>query len=332
MVLLIAIVSATVGCMRQPNLKPFNDGTAYDDAAAPQNGLAAAYPYDRGIRNDPDVIFADDFEQWNADGTQPPKNGWSVRTQPTSSTRVVPGTVLVNDVSGPGRHVLEIACWTEGGRGQVGGLSLKLGNYVNKFEGLGDGYDEIYIRYYIKFDKDYLLERNHGSNLGGRDLEREDARWVGMAGIRDPSQLGYFYSGVQPYGQKGAPFFWLGYYSYHMDKQIAWGENYGEVKRIYLDVGTWHCVERHMRLNSIDPTKSDPALADGLEELWIDGILTNRKEGVRFRRVAHLHITYFSLETYYHHLPLAYGRSNPIKVYYDNVVIARRYIGRIRTN
>jgi len=87
-----------------------------------------------------------------------------------------------------------------------------------------------------------------------------------------------------------------------------------------------------MRLNSIDPTKSDPALADGLEELWIDGILTNRKEGVRFRRVAHLHITYFSLETYYHHLPLAYGRSNPIKVYYDNVVIARRYIGRIRTN
>ncbi len=86
-----------------------------------------------------------------------------------------------------------------------------------------------------------------------------------------------------------------------------------------------------MKLNSIDPTKSDPALADGLEELWIDGILTNRKEGVRFRRIPRLHITYFTLETYYHQLPPGYGPSKPIKVYYDDVVIAKRYIGRMRT-
>ena len=82
-----------------------------------------------------------------------------------------------------------------------------------------------------------------------------------------------------------------------------------------------------MKLNSVDSDKSDPANADGVEELWVDGRLTIRKTDVRFRRVEHLRITLFSLETYYHGLPEQYGRNHPIKVYFDNVVIAKSYIG-----
>jgi hypothetical protein len=82
-----------------------------------------------------------------------------------------------------------------------------------------------------------------------------------------------------------------------------------------------------MKLNSVDPGKPDPANADGIEELWIDGRLTIRKTDVRFRRIEHLRITLFSLETYYHGLPEQYGRNHPIKVYFDNVVIAKSYIG-----
>ncbi len=165
-------------------------------------------PASTGPKADANVIFADDFESWEAEGTRPPEGtasscGWSVRQNKISRTRVVPGKVTVDGSSGAGRSVLQIACWTEGSGSQSGGLSLKLGNYNHRNEGLGDG----------------------------------------------------------------------------------------------------------------------------IEELWIDGQLTIRKEGVRFRRAADLRITFFSLETYYHGLPKNYDRAHPIRVYFDNVVIARKYIG-----
>jgi hypothetical protein len=81
-----------------------------------------------------------------------------------------------------------------------------------------------------------------------------------------------------------------------------------------------------MKLNSVDPKKKDGNF-DGIEELWVDGKLKIGKEGVRFRRVPHLRMTFFSLETYYHRLPQEYGPDNPIEVYFDNVVIAESFVG-----
>ena len=294
---------------------------------SPAPPIAAEYPNDRGIAGDPEVVFSDDFELWVNGGTEPNVGRWSVRKNRTSRATVVPGRVTADGWRGPGKAVLEIACWTQGSGSQVGGLNLRLGNYNHANEGLGDGYDEIYIRYYIKFDEDYRAVRNHGANLGGRDLKRSDAAWVGMAGIRDVSTRGYFYSGVQPRGDSGSDELEMGFYSYHLDKKGPWGENYEVRRKFPVQVGRWHCVERRMKLNSVDSDKSDPANADGVEELWVDGRLTIRKTDVRFRRVEHLRITLFSLETYYHGLPEQYGRNHPIKVYFDNVVIAKSYIG-----
>ncbi len=292
------------------------------------DGIAARYTNDTGITRDSDIIFTDDFESWKSE-TEPLKKNWSVRVNKVSRTVVIPGSTGADGSPGPGKSVLEIACWTLGGESQSGGLSLKLGNYNNADEGLGEGHDEVYIRYYIKFDDEYRAVRNHGANLGGRDLEKEDAAWVGMAGIRDVSSRGYFYSGVQPRGESGSEELEIGFYSYHLDKKGQWGENYEVKKRIPIKVGNWYCIERHMKLNSVDPGKPDPANADGIEELWIDGQLTIRREGVRFRRVPHLRITYFSMGNYYHGLPEQYGSDHPIKVYFDNVVIAKKYIGPI---
>jgi len=289
-------------------------------------GIAARYPNDVGITKDSDVIFADDFESWK-NGTEPTKRKWSIRSNKVSRTGIIPGPTVVDGSPGPGKGVLEIACWTQGSGSQTGGLSLKLGNYNHANEGLGNGHDELYIRYYIKFDDEYRGVRNHGANLGGRDVKRKDAAWVGMAGIRDVSTRGYFFSGVQPRGKSGSEELEIGFYSYHLDKKGPWGENYEVQRRIPIKIGRWYCIERHMKLNSVDQSKPDPANADGIEELWIDDQLTIRKEGVRFRKVPHLRITFFSLETYYHGLPKQYGRDHPIKVYFDNVVIAKKYIG-----
>ncbi len=291
---------------------------------AADNPLAARYPGDAGIKQDPAVIFADDFEAWTENGAQPPAGAWSLRKNNVSRTHVVPGKVAAD---GPGAGVLEIACWTPGSGSQAGGLSLKLGNYDHAGEGRGDGYEELFVRYYIKFDDNYRGVANHGANLGGRDLSRPGSAWVGMAAIRDPASRGYFYSGLQPYGKNDSRELEMGFYSYHLDKKHQWGENYEVQKRIPIRVGGWHCVERHMKLNSV--TTAGEANADGIEELWVDGQLTIHNAAVRFRRTAKLRITFFSLETYYHGLPKAYDASHPIKVFFDNLVIARKYIGPI---
>jgi hypothetical protein len=303
-------------------------------AAKPKSdGLAAKYPGDAGIAKNAAVIFADDFESWPQEGTQPPPGTWGLRKGKTGRTRTVAGQIMAGGAMGPGKRVLEIACWTVGGGSSVGGLSKKLGNYNHAKEGLGGGHDELYVRYYIKFDEGYEAVRNHGANLGGRDVTRGGSAWVGMAAIRDVSSRGYFYSGVQPRGKggkRGGRELEMGFYSYHLDKRGPWGENYDVQRRIPIKVGTWHCVERRMKLNSVDRAKADPANADGVEELWIDGRLSIRKPGVRFRRAGQLHITYLSLETYYHGLPAKYKPAKPIKVYFDHLVIARKYIGPLK--
>lgn len=302
---------------------------AAEPPGPPARGIAAKYPNDAGIAKDPDVIFTDDFESWPKED-QPPKVSWSIRRNKKSRTLAVPGRVVTGRRPGPGKRILEIACWPEGRGSSTGGLWRKLGNYNHAKEGLGKGHDELYVRYYVRFDDGYEGVRNHGANLGGRDVTRRGSAWVGMAGIRDVSSRGYFYSGLQPYGKRGSRVLEMGFYSYHLDKRGPWSENYTVQRRIPIRVGAWHCVERHMKLNSVARGKPDPAVKDGVEELWIDGRLSIRKADVRFRRVPQLHITFFSLETYYHGLPAKYSREKPIKVFFDNLVIARQYVGPIR--
>ena len=138
----------------------------------PPEGIAARHLNDAGIAKDPDVVFADDFESWAEGGQQPTPGTWSVRKNKTSRTRAVPGRVALGGTRGPGASILVVACWTEGRGSQSGGLSRNLGNYNHAREGLGDGHDELFIRCYIKFDDAYEAVRNHGSNLGGRDVTR----------------------------------------------------------------------------------------------------------------------------------------------------------------
>jgi hypothetical protein len=237
---------------------------------------------------------------------------------------VVPGKVVGEGLAGPGNGVLEVACWSMGRGEASGGVTLKLGNYENANEGRGDGYDELFVRYYIKFDDKFRGMPNHGANLGGRDVSRPGSAWAGQAAIRDIASRGYFYSGLQPYGENGSRELEMGFYSYHLDKYDQWGDSYEVQKHIPIKVGEWHCVERHMKLNSV--SADGKANMDGVEELWVDGQLSIHK-AVRFRKTPVLRITFFALGMYYHALPKEYDAEHPIKVYFDNLVIAREYIG-----
>ncbi|MCZ7646479.1 MAG: polysaccharide lyase [Planctomycetota bacterium] len=279
-------------------------------------GLAAGFPLDQGIESHPAVIFTDDFEGWPGDGTQAPKSKWhGMIKNKTTRTRLVEGRVERNGFAGPGAKVLEQAAWSNGGESQTAGLQRKLGNY-NRDEGLGEGLDEVYVRYYVKFSANYENVRNHGINLGGRDLTRGDARWVGMANTMDVASQGYFFSGLQPYAK--GPGLEFGFYSYHCDKPNQWGD---VRKGGDFQPGRWYCVERRMKLNSAPDRK------DGFEQLWLDGKQVIDWQGVRFRKVMNLRITLLSFETYYHGLPAKFQESNPLILYFDHVVAAKAYIG-----
>lgn len=286
-------------------------------------GLATKYPNDVGLAKDPDVIFADDFESW--EGNTPPAGRWNdVSSEGTGRALIVPGAVTA---TGPGKSILELACWQEPQKSTSAGLSKHLGNYDNANEGPGEGYEEVYIRYYQKFDTGYTPGvQNHGSLLGGRDLTRSDSRWVGMADTTDVASQGYYSACLQPYGggQSRQPFHW-GFYSYHCDKPGRWGDYFKPIKMATIDLDRWYCLEWHLKLNSAEPLK-----ADAVEELWVDGELSIRKDDLRYRKVPQLKITFFSLGTYYHPgLPEKYTAENPIKVYYDDLVIARKPIGPV---
>ena len=295
-------------------------------------GLAAKYPSDIGIEKDPSVIFADDFESWKSDGTPRSAGKWSgIITSRAGRSTAVPGKVSLGGSDGPGGRVLEVACWRGAERrgSSRSGVWLKLGNYVPQDKDLGNGYDDVYVRYYVRFASNYKSVRNHGQNLGGRDLTMRRPAWVGQAGIRDVARKGYLYSGLPPRsarrrrrGERGDDRLFWSFYSYHMDKRGPWGDVYAIPQKETIEIDRWYCVERHMKLNSVEPVK-----ADALEELWVDGKLVIRKEGLRFRKVPTLRITFFSLGTYYHGLPAEYDRQKPIKVYFDNVVIAKKRIG-----
>ena len=292
------------------------------EAAGP--GLASKYPLDAGLGADPDVILFDDFEAWSADGASFPAKLWGgAHKNAKSRTGAVQGKVALPPGERPGARVLEVACWQAGGGSGVGGLSKAIGNYSGASDGLGPGYDELFVRFYMKLGDGYKLPANHGGNLGGRDVTRGDSRWVGMSNTTDVAGCGYFYSGLQPYGKQGsAEGIYLGFYSYHMDKKGQWGDEYPALKKKEIAPGRWYCVERRMKLNT-----AEPLAADGLEELWVDGELVVRREGLRFRKVPQLHISFFTLENYYHDLPAEWTAENPLRVFYDNVVVSKKYVG-----
>jgi hypothetical protein len=320
---LITAVSAGIAL----GLLPVDSGSGAEPAAGAV-GIAAKYPGDASIGKDPRVLFADDFEAWETDTGKVPPATWDAvrnsRNPQQRQTLVVDGKVSAGGKEMPGKNVLMLACYH--GSPSSAGLRKHLGNYQNSQEGKGPGQEEIYIRYYQKFDDAYTPERNHGANLRGRDLTRPGSWWSGMANTRDVAEHGYFYSGLQPYPSSRTGQMHWGFYSYHLDKPTPWGDDYRPqaAEKKAIQVGRWYCLERHMKLNSVAPLK-----ADGLEELWVDGELAIRREGLRFRRVAEVRITVFELEVYYHGLSEKFTEKKPIKVYFDSVVIARERIGCI---
>jgi len=329
LVLFFSVGTFAAGGSLNPGAPGLGDGSrrrhpqASLEAATP---LAAKYPGDAGLANDPNVVFAEDFESGSLAAV---RERWE-------SVKNAEGMALSADAprNSHGGHSLRMT--------HVGGE----GTGAHLYRRLLPGYDKLHVRFYVKFDPD-CWPIHHFVHLGGY---HPPTAWPqGGAGTR-PKGDERFSTGVEPFGDKWR---W-DFYSYWMEMrsspdQHSWGHDFINDAELKVERGRWICVELMMKMN--DPA----AQRNGEQALWIDGqpwvkdgqVVSHLGpgfprgrwiwdsflpdpagesfEGFRWRNSEGLKLNYLWLLLYITKAPLGHVS----QVWFDDIVVAREYIGPI---
>ncbi len=228
--------------------EPPKDRQAGSDRLPEGAGLAAKFPGDRGIADDPRVVFVENFEQPSLDDV---KSRWES----------VGGAEILSlaDESPPASAGERSLLMTHvGGRGDGGHL----------YRRLAPGYEQLYVRFYVRFDRD-CAPVHHFFHVGGYN---PPTPWPqGGAGER-PRGDERFSVGIEPFGDT-----WVwDYYAYWMEMRGSpprgqtWGNSFVRDPQHKVRRGEWVCMETMIKLNDVGDSNGELAM-------WIDG-----------KRVSHL--------------------------------------------
>lgn len=223
-------------------------------------GLASKYPGDVGIDQDPDVVWVESFEEGSVGALvsrydDAKQNGITLDgDKPAKSSGAASGKLTASG-SGP--------------------------NAVDFYKNLGAGYEELFVRYYAKYESN--VEWHHtGVWVGGYN---PPSNWPNpQAGLK-PDGDDRFSVSLEPMGQGTSPR--MDFYNYWM-KMHSWMDQpsgstayYGNT--LIHDPGLtakqeWQCFELHIKLN--------PAAASGAgAEL---GVWVNDQPVIQFTDTAPL--------------------------------------------
>jgi hypothetical protein len=204
------------------------------DASAPSDGIAAKHPGDVGIGSDPDVVFADGYEDGSISAV-------TARYDDAKTG----GLSLVADVppKSPGKTSLKM-------------FAAPAAPAADLFKHLEPGYDELWIRYYAKYQGGVQWHHT-GVWIGGYDPPTSYPN--PQAGTR-PNGDDRFSISFEPIGANGSPNPLLDTYSYWM-KMRSWMDApsgnaayYGNTtihsKDVFVQDDAWMCVELHVKLNT----------------------------------------------------------------------------------
>lgn len=310
------------------------------DPRLPQGpkGIARKYPGDVGIEKDPDVVFAETFE-----GTLP--------------------EILARFEDVSGKETFSLAPDVPG---SAGGTQSLLMTHVGGGESrnhlyrrIAPGLEQMFARFYVKFDKDCAPVHHFGTHVGGNN---PSSKWPMMDAGNAPAGDKSFNVSIEPFGKSWT---W-DYYTYWCEmrgsppKGKRWGNVFVRDPKLEVVRGEWVCVELMVKMN-------DPEDTNGELALWIDGKrvshlgkgfpvgtwtfdkftpgkkgpgvtwdheLGDRRatrgggpfEGFRWRTVKELNANYVWLSLYMTHKQ----KGHISKVHFDNVVVASKYIGPIQ--
>ena len=287
-------------------------GTGGSPVPPVSKALAAEYPGDAGIANDPAVLFADNFESGNM-------KKWDQQRGRVVMTESQPNS---------GRWCVQMPME----RGKNHG-----GDAIQWFR---PGADAVYARCYVKFSPDY--QYNHHFVWLGATQRTNKWSAFGKAGLKPNGT--YYSTGMEPWFAwgKNPPPGEVNLYTYYLDMEPDrkmnkyWGNaffppgpdkgNAAGASRVIPKLNQWQCWEFMIQANTA------PDKADGKQAMWVDGTLIGKFTGLRWRTDLDLKVNCFWLEHY------GYDEGDPTKqywkesqsVWFDDVVVARRYIGPIK--
>jgi len=259
-------------------------------------GLAAKYPGDVGIGEDPAVIFTENFES---------------------------GDLSKWDDSDP-NSAPEVKLVAERGLVHAGKQSVQLEAKPGKGSGADltklfmPGYRTVYGRWYCRFAPDF----DQGNLMHFVHLAALENRWeLGKSGSK-PNGADRFSTGLEPWrdwGRNPAPGA-MGFYSYWVDmKPDPSGPYYGNAFRpsdppVLIERGRWYCMEMMLKCNT-------PGRADGEQAFWIDGELKGRYTGFRWRTTPDLKVNCLWVLLYIH------DNKQVNRVWFDDIVVATEPVG-----
>jgi len=296
-------------------------------------GLAARYPGDAGIERDPDVLFV---ERFDGDSVQEIARRWdAVDGQSIMS--------LTADVPVGSADKTSLLMTHVGGEGTGGQF----------YRRLLPGHEQVYARFYVKFAADCEPIHHFGTHLGGFN---PPTPWPqGGAGTR-PDGDKRFTTGVEPYGDDWHWDFYTYWQGMHVHGDGKyWGTPFlADVPTQPVAKDRWICVEMMVKMNAAEGERSD-----GEQAFWIDGQLwrvqdqivshigpgfprgrwtggwwhpdrdsSTAFEGFRWRTTDELAVNY--IWAYLYITKAREGRVS--KVWFDNIVVARKYIGPLATD
>ncbi len=294
-----------------------------------ESGIASRYPGDRQIEDDRDVLFSEKFD---APTVQEIAERWDT----VSDEHVMSVSRDVPDGSADRQSLLMTHVGGQGTGGQF-------------YRRLLPGHDRVFARFYVKFAHDCQPIHHFGTHLGGF---HPPTRWPqGGAGTRpDGSQR--FTTGVEPYGQD-----WnWDFYSYWQGMHVHGDGNYwgtpflSGIPKPGVEKDRWICVEMMVKVNS------RPDARDGEQAFWIDGRLYRHDgqivshlgpgfprgnwtggwwapdatsdssfDGFQWRSSNQLNVNYVWAYLYITQA----RRGATSRVWFDNIIVARNYIGPI---
>jgi len=281
------------------------ENIAHRNALPQGKGIAATFPGDVDLVSDPRVIFVENFEDANY------SDRW-------------------DEVRNDGGEVLKLVRDSEGDP-RFGSHSLQVVADLRKNTGGGmtkwfESSNDLFIRWYVRFDKECDYVHHFCTVRANKGLQGGD-RWSGFGGAGErPRGDARFSTALEPWGNWGKnppPGKW-NFYSYWHEMKPApdgkyWGNSFLPEDQPDIAKGEWICCEMMLRHNT-------PGKPDGEQAFWIDGKLRGHWQGIHWRTSPTLWANAFTLESYV----TDRWTKQPINIVtFDNVVIAKEYIGPI---
>jgi hypothetical protein len=219
-------------------------------------GIAAKYPGDVGIEKDPDVVFVETFEG-TIDEICSHWDQAAGKEIMSKSDDVPPGS--------GGKHSLLLTRVAGGTKGYMDGGNLY--RQIKNDKG-GFGYDQLFFRFYMKFNKEHAPIHHYGAGFWGYN---PPSKWpMGGAGIRPKGDQSWV-TQVEP-----GTFKTWSFYSYWQEmggsppKGQPWGNSFEvEVPPRPVEKEKWICLEVMVKMNDLGDSNGEQAY-------WLDGKLSRK--------------------------------------------------------